>query len=114
MQKKINSITNEVLKKIAPSEADRAKMNSLAKELELKVSAACEEFGVEAVVRVEGSFAKNTWLKEDPDVDVFMRLPSAVLRKSLGEVALKIARKATAGARQVERFAEHPYSGSLR
>jgi tRNA nucleotidyltransferase (CCA-adding enzyme) len=109
MQKKINSITNEVLKKIAPSEADRAKMDSLAKELELKVSAACEEFGVEAVVRVEGSFAKNTWLKEDPDVDVFMRLPSTVPRKSLGEIALKIARKATAGARQVERFAEHPY-----
>jgi tRNA nucleotidyltransferase (CCA-adding enzyme) len=109
MQKKINSVTNAVLEKITPSEADRAKMDSLAKELELKVSVACEELGLEAVIRVEGSFAKNTWLKEDPDIDVFMRLQSTVPRKSLGEIALKIARKATAGARQIERFAEHPY-----
>ena len=109
MQKKIDAVTSEVLEKITPSEVNRAKMDLLAKELELKVSAACEEFGLEAVVRVEGSFAKNTWLKEDPDIDVFMRLPSTVPRKSLGEVALKIARKATMGARQIERFAEHPY-----
>jgi tRNA nucleotidyltransferase (CCA-adding enzyme) len=58
---------------------------------------------------VEGSVAKGTWLKGDPDVDVFMRLPASVPRDAMGEISLKVARKATAGARRVERFAEHPY-----
>ena len=38
-----------------------------------------------------------------------MRVPKAIPRSQLGETCLKIARKATKGSRQVERFAEHPY-----
>jgi tRNA nucleotidyltransferase (CCA-adding enzyme) len=105
----MDTVTSQILQKITPTAADRQKKAALAKELELKVSVACEEFGVEAVVRVEGSFAKDTWLREDPDIDVFMRLPTSVPRMSLGEMALKVARKATDGSTQVERFAEHPY-----
>ena len=105
----LTDVTGQVLAKIAPTEDDRSKMQALAKKLELAVSAACEEFGVEAVVRVEGSFAKDTWLLGDPDIDVFMRVSPSIPRQYLGEVALKIARKATAGSKQVERFAEHPY-----
>ncbi len=109
MNTDIESVTRKILQKITPSQADRDHKMKLARELELKVSAACEEIGVEAVVRVEGSLAKDTWLKEDPDIDVFMQLPVSIPRKSLGELALKIARKATEGSRQMERFAEHPY-----
>jgi tRNA nucleotidyltransferase (CCA-adding enzyme) len=106
---KIDAIKREILRKITPTQAEKAKMEALARHLELKVSAECMELGVECVVRTEGSLAKDTWLKGDPDVDVFMRFPPSVPRMQLGEVALKIARRATAGSRQVERFAEHPY-----
>jgi tRNA nucleotidyltransferase (CCA-adding enzyme) len=106
---KIGQVTQKILRKITPTQAEKAKMEALARELELKVSEACMELGVEAVVRTEGSVAKDTWLKGDPDVDVFMQMSPSVPRKELGEFALKIARIATAGSRQVERFAEHPY-----
>ncbi len=109
MSKEIDAITKQVLKKITPSAVDRARMETLAKALELSVSSACEANGVDAVVRVEGSVAKDTWLKEDPDIDVFMQLPATLPRAELEEVALRIARQATTGAKQVERFAEHPY-----
>lgn len=109
MQKDSLSVYREVIAEIVPSEERRAKIVSSAKELEQRVSLACEEMGVEAIVRVEGSVAKDTWLGDDPDVDVFVRLSTAIPRSSLGEVGLKIARKATEGMRQVERFAEHPY-----
>jgi tRNA nucleotidyltransferase (CCA-adding enzyme) len=105
----IDSVTREILKKITPNATDRQKMASLAKALELRVSAVCEAQGIEAVVRVEGSFAKDTWLKGDPDIDVFMRLSPSIPRMVLGETALKVAKKATEGSKQVERFAEHPY-----
>ena len=106
---KLNAVTQEILKKITPTPADRAKIKALSETLQQKVTAACKEQGVDAEVRVEGSVAKDTWLREEPEIDVFMRLPPSIPRKSLGEISLKIARKATEGARQIERFAEHPY-----
>jgi tRNA nucleotidyltransferase (CCA-adding enzyme) len=106
---KLNTIHTEILKKITPTPEDRTKIAALADELQRKVALACQEQDVTATVRVEGSVAKDTWLREEPEIDVFMRLPTSIPRKALDEVSLKIARKATEGARQIERFAEHPY-----
>ena len=106
---KLNTIQEEILKKITPTQADRAKIKALAEELQLKVALACREQGINATVRVEGSVAKDTWLKEEPEIDIFMRMPVTLHRRYLNEISLKSARKATDGARQIERFAEHPY-----
>jgi len=109
MQKEIDTLYREILEEITPTKEDRAKITALAKKLAQKVASACEEHGVKATVRVEGSVAKDTWLREEPEIDIFMRLPPTIPRKSLGEISLKIARKATEGSEQIERFAEHPY-----
>jgi tRNA nucleotidyltransferase (CCA-adding enzyme) len=60
-------------------------------------------------VRVEGSVAKDTWISGEPDVDVFMRVPPSIPRARLGEYCLAVAKEATKGSKQIERFAEHPY-----
>ena len=109
MQEKIEEICNIVLERITPKKDQRAKIEKLAEKLEAKVAKVSKEFGVEAEVRLEGSVAKDTWLSEEPDVDIFMRIPKTIPRESLGEICLRIARKATEGAKQIERFAEHPY-----
>ncbi len=109
MSEDLEKICKTVLERVTPTREKREKIEALAKELEAKVASATTDFGVKAIVRLEGSVAKDTWLSEEPEIDVFMRLPTSIPRKSLGEVALKIARRATEGARQVERFAEHPY-----
>ncbi|MEM2987851.1 MAG: CCA tRNA nucleotidyltransferase [Candidatus Bathyarchaeia archaeon] len=105
----LEKVCKDVLERVTPTREKREKIKVLAKELQAKVASAAADFGVKAIVRLEGSIAKDTWLSEEPEIDVFMRLPTSIPRKSLGEVALKIARRATEGARQVERFAEHPY-----
>ncbi|HJW65323.1 MAG TPA: CCA tRNA nucleotidyltransferase [Candidatus Bathyarchaeia archaeon] len=109
MQAKIKHVCSQVLLKISPTAEERKKILAIAKELERKVAVSAKKKGIEAVVRVEGSVAKDTWLKEEPDIDVFMCLPPTIPRKTLGVVSLEIAREATDGWRQVERFAEHPY-----
>jgi tRNA nucleotidyltransferase (CCA-adding enzyme) len=109
MQKTLEKVCSDVLGKITPKPEEREKIEALAKALEKKVAEAAAEYGVKATVRLEGSVAKDTWLSGEPDIDIFMRLPKSIPRASLGETALKIARKATQGAKQVERFAEHPY-----
>ena len=106
---KIQTVTERVLKKITPKKSERTRVEALSQNIEQKILLACKNEGINAVVRVEGSVAKDTWLSENPDIDVFIRFPTSIPRKSLGEIGLKIARKAAEDARQVERFAEHPY-----
>lgn len=110
---KLKVISEEILEKITPNSAERVKIKALAEKMQRKVALLCQEQGITAEVRVEGSVAKDTWLREEPEIDVFMCLPVNIPRKSLGEISLKIARKATEGQKQVERFAEHPYLESF-
>lgn len=106
---KMETVLADVLKRVTPGVVERKKIEALAKKLEKKVSRAAKRLGIETTVRVEGSVAKDTWLSHEPDVDVFMRVPTSIPRAKLGEVCLKVAREATKGSKQVERFAEHPY-----
>ncbi len=105
----VQAVTQKILEKITPKPVERKRVEALSRKLERKISAACKSEGIDATVRVEGSVAKDTWLSENPDIDIFMRMPTTIPRKNLGDVGLKIARKAAEDAEQVERFAEHPY-----
>jgi tRNA nucleotidyltransferase (CCA-adding enzyme) len=109
MEKEIESLTKQILQKITPTKAEYTKVAALTKSLEQKISLACQQEGVKATVRAEGSVAKDTWLSDSLDIDIFIRLPTSIPRKSLDDVGLKIAKKAAGDARQIERFAEHPY-----
>jgi tRNA nucleotidyltransferase (CCA-adding enzyme) len=105
----IVEICQTVLKETTPDREERAKITALANRLEKKVALVSRKLGVQTVVRLEGSMAKDTWLSKEGDIDIFMRMPRTVPRKSLAEICLKVAREATKGAKQIERFADHPY-----
>ena len=105
----IEQVTATVLKKVTPRQKETKNILLLAENLVEKVKAAAKKAGVDAEVRVEGSIAKDTWLREEPDIDIFMRVSTSMPREAFGTVCLKIAKEATRGFKQVERFAEHPY-----
>lgn len=109
MEQKLEQVCRAVLGKVTPKRKERAEIEALAEKLLRKVAVASKELGVKSTVRVEGSVAKNTWLSREPDIDIFMRVPKTILRASLGDISLRIARRATKGSKQIERFAEHPY-----
>jgi len=109
MQGKIEKVCTTVLEQVTPQKRERTKIEALAKKLEKKVISASKKLDVKAQVRLEGSVAKDTWLSEEPEIDIFMRVPATIPRKSLGNICLKVARKATKGSEQIERFADHPY-----
>ena len=109
MENELNTLNKRILNKITPKKEEYAKVDALSRDLEQKITLACQQEGIAATVRVEGSIAKDTWLSENPDIDIFMRLPTSIPRKNLGDVGLKIAKKAAGSAEQLERFAEHPY-----
>ena len=109
MDNELTALTARILEKITPKKKDYKKVEVLTRDLESKITVVCQQEGIPAIVRAEGSVAKDTWLRDSLDVDIFMRLPKTIPRKNLGEVGLKIAKKAAGTAKQIERFAEHPY-----
>jgi tRNA nucleotidyltransferase (CCA-adding enzyme) len=109
MPDEMEQVLAEVVKRVTPKAKERAAIEALARTLEEKVVSASKKFGLDVKVRVEGSVAKDTWLSEEPDIDVFMRVPTPIPRNTLGDVCLRVAREATKGSKQIERFAEHPY-----
>ena len=74
----VKEVCAEVLKRVTPSSQERKRVLSLAEELRRKVVASAKNAKVKAEVRVEGSVAKDTWLSEEPDIDIFMRVPTTM------------------------------------
>lgn len=109
MENGIKALTDRILEKITPKKEERAKVNALSHKIEQQIIDACLNENVVATVRVEGSVAKDTWVSGKPDIDVFIRLPPSIPRQKLGEIGLKIAKKAAGNAKKLERYAEHPY-----
>jgi len=105
----LEKVSANVLKRVTPTQKEKKRVLSLAENLVEKVKTSAEKAGVKGEVRVEGSVAKDTWLREEPDIDIFMRVPTSMPREAFGTVCLKIAKEATRGFKHVERFAEHPY-----
>jgi tRNA nucleotidyltransferase (CCA-adding enzyme) len=105
----LEKVSHKVLDEIIPSAEKRKEIHTLAEKLRKKVEAAVRTHKIKASVRVEGSVAKDTWISREPDIDIFIQLPTTLSREEFGKTALDIAREATTGSKQVERFAEHPY-----
>ena len=53
--------------------------------------------------------AKDTWVRGNADVDIFMRVSPELSKEELRDVCLPIAKRALAPNLIVERYAEHPY-----
>ena len=76
-------------------------------EVKQRILRKAYEVGVNVDVSVEGSIAKDTWLSNDKDVDVFIHLPKELGKESLKTVGLEICRSACEN--WIEAYAEHPY-----
>jgi tRNA nucleotidyltransferase (CCA-adding enzyme) len=84
-------------------------VNRLAEELNAKLVREADRSGLQVEVRLDGSVAKDTWLKGDADIDIFLRVPVSLSRADLETRCLGVARRALKGCPIIERFAEHPY-----
>ncbi len=97
-----------VLKRVKPTPAERKRLQRAATELIERTNAACTKLDVEAKAMLVGSAARDTWLRLERDIDIFILLPEGLPRAELERQGLAVARE-VAGARGKERFAEHQY-----
>ena len=105
---KIDNILTQVGNNIIPTYSDRRKITRITQDLIKKLSFEFKKSNIIANITVEGSVAKDTWLREDPDIDIFVHLPLSLSKEDFKNI-LKIAKKATKNSKHIERYADHPY-----
>ena len=79
--------------------------NRIINEVIEKLEKTKESLGINAIIELHGSFAHDTWLKEDKDIDIFIFSKEG--KEKAIENGLKIAKETFPN--HIERYAEHPF-----
>jgi len=108
---RVEALLREILERVTPTPAERERVSSAVERVVKALERAAQELRADVRVEVEGSFAKDTWLSGDVDVDVFLLFDPSVPVEELRLKGLQIARRAAEllGVSWRERYASHPY-----
>jgi tRNA nucleotidyltransferase (CCA-adding enzyme) len=60
-------------------------------------------------VSIQGSYARDTWLSGEADLDIFACFPPTVTREEWIKIILPLLRKQLVSYYVIERYAEHPF-----
>ncbi len=97
----------DILARISPSRKQIREMRAFAAKTVEGLSAALRAAGLKAEVEVHGSAARDTWIVEHRDVDIFVVLDRSYGRRMLPRVLDAV--KSFIGGGWTEAYAEHPY-----
>ncbi len=109
MDSPLQKILADVKRRIVPTPQERQFMTRLSQRLKGELEEILAARAIEADVSIQGSVARDTWLHEEHDLDIFARFPEKVDRGEWTEKFLPAVRKGFKRYRKVERYAEHPY-----
>ncbi len=99
----------QVAKKIVPTVQERRKMRRLSRELREKIETILGKAGIEGTVSEQGSFARDTWLRGEADLDIFTKFSPNMERGEWEERVLPVLRKGLTRFKVTQRYAEHPF-----
>ncbi|MDO8427894.1 MAG: CCA tRNA nucleotidyltransferase [Candidatus Diapherotrites archaeon] len=102
----MNALEKKVISKIKPSP------NELQQELEIasKVMAEIKKMkGPHVNVLLCGSLARNTHVRKDRDIDIFVQYPKELTRVEFEKEGLKLGKAVFKNHTWKQQFAEHPY-----
>ena len=102
-------VLQQVAKKIVPSDQEQEKMIGLSQTIQREVEYVLASAGIQAKVSPQGSFARDTWLSGEADLDIFARFPPTMEREEWVEKVFPTLRKYFSRYRVIERYAEHPF-----
>jgi tRNA nucleotidyltransferase (CCA-adding enzyme) len=103
MRKKL---LEQVLKKITPGKLERKKQEALSERLLARIM---KTGGSHVDVMLCGSNARDTHLKGDNDLDIFVFFPEKLSRPEFEKAGLKIGKQVFRGHKWEKAFSEHPY-----
>jgi tRNA nucleotidyltransferase (CCA-adding enzyme) len=108
MSVSIQTILDQVAKKVVPSNDERERMSRLAERLKQRVQNILDKSEFRGTVSIQGSYARDTWLSGEADLDIFAGFPPTMDRQEWTEKVLPAIRRGI-DVKPIDRYAEHPY-----
>ena len=101
-----SALETSVLERIRPQADEKVHIHKVAGMLIDSVNRSGNATGM-----IVGSVARETWIRGDRDLDIFMLFPPCISREDLEAEGLALARRVaeSAGGSCREKYAEHPY-----
>jgi len=107
MNEKRTKLEQQILKKITPNQQDRKKLKETIQSLKQEVEKETQKQKLPITLELVGSTAKDTYLKNSLDIDLFLVFPLKTPKTTLAQHALSIGQKLL--EKTEEGYAEHPY-----
>lgn len=101
------SLEKQVIEEITPTQSDRKQLQKTISILTTTVQDKLKEKQQKASVELVGSTAKDTFLKNKLDIDLFIIFDSTVFEETIADTTLSIGREILDDTEEC--YAEHPY-----
>jgi tRNA nucleotidyltransferase (CCA-adding enzyme) len=108
MKDEITRVQTQVLKKIRPSRDERDRLHRVTKQVISAANRALADRNLNAKVEATGSAARDTWISDDRDIDIFIGFDPETSRDDLERNGLEIGKEIAVQGYTIG-FAEHPY-----
>jgi tRNA nucleotidyltransferase (CCA-adding enzyme) len=107
----LREVLEEARRLVEPGPEEREQVLSVSERVLERCRQRLLRLGEVVEVSLEGSVAKDTWLKGRPDVDIFIHFRPDVADKRLEEIVVSEGREVVEGlgGRSWLRYASHPY-----
>jgi len=101
------NIEKKVLKMIIPNQKDREKLEGVIQDLKDQVNQEIAKRKLPASIELVGSTAKDTYIKNNLDIDLFLLFPTSFSKQDIAKNSLSIGEMLLINTE--ESYAEHPY-----
>ncbi|MGQ9515104.1 MAG: CCA tRNA nucleotidyltransferase [Thermoproteota archaeon] len=105
----ISKILDYVRGLVVPTEKEKERMLAKVESLRERLERSFSSLPYPVEVLVQGSIAKDTWLKGETDVDIFVRFGPEHSKEEIASETISIVKRIFGERRCVERYAEHPF-----
>ena len=105
----MKQVISKISKSIIPTNLEvkaKKKISEIAFRL---VKKEIEKFPEVIGLEFGGSFAKNTWLSKDADIDIFIRFKKSISNKKFEQISRTIGFESMKSYEPYVRYSEHPY-----
>jgi len=105
----MKKIISEVKKTTIPSKIQKDSKNKISDLAFNLVKKELENFPEVLELEFGGSFAKGTWLKNNADIDIFIKFKNDTSEEKFEEISKKIGFESMKNYHPYVRYSEHPY-----
>ncbi|MBO0888006.1 CCA tRNA nucleotidyltransferase, partial [Candidatus Bathyarchaeota archaeon] len=105
----LETVLRQVKTRVTPTDGERQKMSRLSGRLKGDVERILMESGFSATVSLQGSFARDTWVSGETDLDIFARFSPSMDRNEWTDKVLPAIKNGLRKYKVIERYAEHPF-----